>query len=65
MVHVKFFENSTLLSLEGYVDEFLDGIDEKDFINVKITMARKDNVTPSSYYLAMVVFRQTIKDGSK
>ncbi len=58
MVKVKFFENSSLTFLERRVNEFLEGIDEETVMNVNITTSQRDNVSPSSNYIAVVVFRE-------
>ena len=63
MVQIKFFEASSLRFLEVRVNEFLEGMDKKNIINVSIATSEQENVHPSkANYIAAILYNETTEE---
>ena len=50
MVAVQLIESPNIISLQTEINKFLEGIDNADLIDIKLTSPQKDSVTPPAKY---------------
>jgi len=51
------YQDHTISMIEDQMNEFLETIEEKDFVNMKLVLRRRDNTSPSEFY-AIIIYRQ-------
>ena len=54
----KSFEGSTINLLQDKINEFLQTIDEKDFVDMKLVLGKREQTHPADYYAAVIIYRQ-------
>jgi len=54
----KSFEAHTINMLQDKMNEFLQTIDEKDFVDMKLVLGKREQTHPADYYAAVIIYRQ-------
>jgi hypothetical protein len=44
--------------LQDKINEFLQTIDEKDFVDMKLVLGKREQTHPADYYAAVIIYRQ-------
>ena len=44
--------------LQDKINEFLQTIDEKDFVDMKLVLGKREQTHPSEYFAAVIIYRQ-------
>ena len=57
VLKTKVIEGFDRLNLESNINKFLETIQEKDFIDIKLTSAPRENVT-QQIYIVIIVYRE-------
>lgn len=55
---IKCFQGHTISMMEDQMNKFLENIEEKDFVNMKLVLGNRENTSPSEYYAAIIIYRQ-------
>ena len=51
----KGFEGHTISMVQDQINEFLETIDEKNFVDMKLVLAKREKTSPSEYYAAIII----------
>ena len=54
----KGFLGKTISMIQDKMNEFLQTIDEKDFVDMKLVLTTREPTHPSEYYAAIIIYRQ-------
>ena len=54
----KGFDGHTISMVQDQIDEFLETINEKNFVDMKLVLAKREKTSPSEYYAAIIIYRQ-------
>jgi hypothetical protein len=54
----KGFEGHTISMVQDQINEFLETIDEKNFVDMKLALAKREKTSPSEYYAAIIIYRR-------